>query len=386
VADYSHAIELKPRMGWYWHERAYAYLVLGQHAQAIADHSAAIEISDIDSGQRLRRGLSYEALGELEKAEADYARAIELNAADWDNWYRRGCLRTQRGQRDKAQADFARALELKPDLKLELAHFYQNLANELRAKGRHEEAELLYREALEMVSNLRADATNAMSFNQVSWVLVTGGEPTSWDAAVAVELAQKAVAATDRKNPMLLDTLAAACAAAGQFTNAVRVQQEAIALPLDEKQKHDYASRLELYQSGIPYRDHAALARKVSALLAQGKFAEAEPPARQCLTLRGKQIPDDWLTFNARNMLGGSLLGQKKYAEAESLLLAGYEGMMQREDKIPANGKARLKESIQRLIQLYEATDQTEKAAEWSKKLAEFDQPEAENKTAVPKQ
>ena len=48
------------------------------------------------------------------------------------------------------------------------------------------------------------------------------------------------------------------------------------------------------------------------------------------------RIPDDWLTFNARSLLGGSLLGQKKYAEAEPLLLSGYEGMKQREDKIPA--------------------------------------------------
>ncbi len=34
-------------------------------------------------------------------------------------------------------------------------------------------------------------------------------------------------------------------------------------------------------------------------------------------------------------MLGGCLLGQKKYAEAEPLLVAGYEGSMQREDQIP---------------------------------------------------
>ena len=72
-------------------------------------------------------------------------------------------------------------------------------------------------------------------------------------------------------------------------------------------------------------------------------------------------------------MLGGSLLGQKKYAEAESLLLAGYEGMKQRADKIPAIGKPRVKESLQRLVQLYEATGQAEKAADWNKKLAEFD-------------
>ena len=37
-------------------------------------------------------------------------------------------------------------------------------------------------------------------------------------------------------------------------------------------------------------------------------------------------MPDDWPTFNARSMLGGSLLGQKKDAEAEPLLLSRMKG------------------------------------------------------------
>ena len=94
----------------------------------------------------------------------------------------------------------------------------------------------------------------------------------------------------------------------------------------------------------------------VVTLLDEKKFAEAEPLARECLTLRNKQIPDDWRVFNARHLLGASLLGQKKYAEAEPFLLTGYEGMKQREDKIPAAGKVSLKDTLQRLVQLCEAT------------------------------
>ena len=104
-------------------------------------------------------------------------------------------------------------------------------------------------------------------------------------------------------------------------------------------------------------------------LLKQQKYAEAEPLLRECLTIREQNEPDDWTTFNTKSMLGGSLLGQKKYAEAEPLLLAGYEGMKQREEKIPPQGKVRLTEAIERLVQLYEATGKTDKAAEWRKKL-----------------
>ena len=75
------------------------------------------------------------------------------------------------------------------------------------------------------------------------------------------------------------------------------------------------------------------------------------------------------MTFYTKSLLGGSLLGQKKYAEAEPLLLAGYEGMKQREGKIPPIFKFRLTEAIERLVQLYEVTGKKDKADEWRKKL-----------------
>ena len=75
------------------------------------------------------------------------------------------------------------------------------------------------------------------------------------------------------------------------------------------------------------------------------------------------------MTFNTRSQLGGALLGQKKYTDAEPLLLQGYEGMKQREAKIPAVGKVRLTEALEWLVQLYEATGRKDKAAEWRKKL-----------------
>jgi serine/threonine protein kinase/tetratricopeptide (TPR) repeat protein len=59
-------------------------------------------------------------------------------------------------------------------------------------------------------------------------------------------------------------------------------------------------------------------------------FSEAESVVRQCLALREKNLPDDWRTFTAQNMLGGILLLEKRYAEAEPLLLSGYSGMKER--------------------------------------------------------
>ena len=75
------------------------------------------------------------------------------------------------------------------------------------------------------------------------------------------------------------------------------------------------------------------------------------------------------MTFNTESLLGGSLLGQKKYAEAEPLLLSGYAGLKEREKTIPPPGKVRLPEAAERLAQLYEATGKKDEAAKWRKEL-----------------
>ena len=54
-------------------------------------------------------------------------------------------------------------------------------------------------------------------------------------------------------------------------------------------------------------------------------------------------------------MLGGALLGQKKYPDGEPLLLAGYEGMKKQEKTIPPEGGTRIPDTIKRLVRLYEA-------------------------------
>jgi hypothetical protein len=104
-------------------------------------------------------------------------------------------------------------------------------------------------------------------------------------------------------------------------------------------------------------------------LLKHQKYAEAEPVLRECLAIREEKLSDSWLRFNAVSMLGGALLGQRQYAKAEPLLLQGYEGMNRREAQIPERGKARLPEAIERIVRLYEATQQAEKARVWREKL-----------------
>jgi eukaryotic-like serine/threonine-protein kinase len=103
-------------------------------------------------------------------------------------------------------------------------------------------------------------------------------------------------------------------------------------------------------------------------LLENKQPAEAETVLRECLSIRQAKAPDAWTTFNTTSQLGGALLVQKKYDEAEPLLLAGYEGLKHREKKMPKDS-TRISEAIERLVQLYEATDKKDEAAKWQKEL-----------------
>ena len=108
------------------------------------------------------------------------------------------------------------------------------------------------------------------------------------------------------------------------------------------------------------------------SLVKAKSFHEAELLLRDCLAIREKKQPDDWRTFNTQSMLGGALLGQKKYADAEPLLLKGYEGMKQREKTIPQQGATRIPEALDRLIELYTATDKRDEVKKWRAERAKY--------------
>jgi hypothetical protein len=64
------------------------------------------------------------------------------------------------------------------------------------------------------------------------------------------------------------------------------------------------------------------------------------------------------------------LLDRKNYAEAEPLLVSGYEGRMARAAKIPAPIWNRLPEAGARVVALYVAWGQNDKAEQWRARLS----------------
>jgi serine/threonine protein kinase/tetratricopeptide (TPR) repeat protein len=256
-------------------------------------------------------------------------------------------------------------------------------------------------------------------------VLLAESYTTLGDSPAAEKHLRKACALLDRqRGEEHYDTrscrcaLARACAAQGQYQEAEQILHEVMqggsmlrgealdpvfgiwihyheqSIPIQLASLYEaqrkYAEAEAVYEKELrlqdaePAKDHDhLLALLGNVRLKQKKFTAAEEPLRACLALRQRQKADDWLTFNAQSMLGASLLGQKKYAQAEPLLLAGYQGLKQRQNKIPLQSRFRLREALERLVQLYEATGDKDAAAKWRKELEEV-KPSAPKKGVKP--
>jgi tetratricopeptide (TPR) repeat protein len=126
--------------------------------------------------------------------------------------------------------------------------------------------------------------------------------------------------------------------------------------------------------------DLAGLLAQTSVKLLQRKqWAQAESLLRECLAFREKTQPDVWTTFNTQSLLGAALLGQKMYADSEAQLLKGYAGMKEREKTIP-KGSTRIPEALDRLIELYTATNKPDEVKKWQAERAKY--PQAKNAAA----
>lgn len=100
------------------------------------------------------------------------------------------------------------------------------------------------------------------------------------------------------------------------------------------------------------------------AYLSQGKFAESEPLAREAFETDRRKRPDDWQRFLAESLLGASLAGQKKYTDAEPLLLEGYQGMMARKARVDVPDWRYLDSAREWIVQLDRAVGKPVKLAE----------------------
>lgn len=191
----------------------------GKYAPAIEHYKKAIQIKPYYANAIL-------GLGDAFAAQNDSNRAIEC----WQ-----------------------KTLQLKPG-RDNAAHAHNNLGVVLQEQGKLTEALAHFTKAIQ----LRPDSPIPM--NGLAWFIATCPELKNSDVNEAIRLAGRACELTDYKNPSYLDTLAAAYASAGRFSEAIDTAKTALRLADAANQPHVkniIQYHLTFYTEGKPYLESA---------------------------------------------------------------------------------------------------------------------------------
>lgn len=193
-----------------------------------------------------------------------------------------GVLLTRNGKPAEAEAQFRRAIQLKPDFLEPL----NQLGGLLVVQHRPAEGAEVFRQAVALVPTsfelqfrlgsalvmsgksaeamgplreaIRLKPTSPEPLNALAWLLATDPHPAVRDTAEALRLARRAAELTDHQEPRVLDTLAAAEAAAGHYDEALHTSASAIDLAY-ERHAEGFAAQIErrraLYRAHTPYTE-----------------------------------------------------------------------------------------------------------------------------------
>lgn len=231
LQDFNRVIELNPGLAVAYRNRAELLAALGRMEDALSDYDTAIEQLPDDAGLRLGRAYALHRLGKYDRALVDLNRAIELGELLPEAYTQRGNLHAERGEFPAAIKDLETALQLDP--------------------------------------------TFVEAHRSAAWLLATCPDGAFRDQAQALAAAQQALALGSDDDPILLETLAAAHANAGQFEEAARVQQRAIEAAQPEISAL-LEDRLQLYQQGKAFRSGSSSAVQTASHMEQTRGERTE--------------------------------------------------------------------------------------------------------------
>ncbi|MEO2089621.1 MAG: serine/threonine-protein kinase, partial [Gemmataceae bacterium] len=357
-------------------------------------------------------GVAYHAIGKYDKAlplfEQVYKRSIEVNGPTHPDTLRNmtnlAGAYDALGRVDEALPLQERVFELNkarlgadhPDTLRAMT----NIAGFYWTKKKYDTAEKLYEEALPLHRS-RHGPTHPHTLTVVASLAANYWAQKRLDKSVP--LFEQALAgyekAFGRRNPETLHTaanLGVNYRDAGRPDDAIPLLQEAFAeVKAYPKLRFAGPALLETYRRAGRLKEAAdlvpalldeartrlpkeslplayQLTNLAGVMMEDDRYAAAEEMLREGQAIRDKKEPDAWSTFSTQSTLGGALLRQKKYADAEPLLVKGFEGMGQREKAIPPVGRNRIPEALDRLIDLYTATNKPDDAKKYKELRAKY--------------
>lgn len=234
---------------------AAVYAKRREHAHVLAELDAALKLDRRHAAAHLGRGDVLMALGRPAEAADAYAEAAALGAKEIELTVKHAEALV-RGNR-AAQAEpllqtyTKQAGDATPELRGR-ASYLLGLAQQ--ALGRSREAAATWGAALE------GTAWRVETANDLAWLLATTDDEPLRDGGRAVAIAQAMCAKIQPTPPALLDTLAAAQAAVGDFQGALATVKRALADPAatsDASLTEQLRQRAAQYERSEPYREQA---------------------------------------------------------------------------------------------------------------------------------
>ncbi len=246
VLSYRRAIEIRPDYAFAHHNLGSALLAQGEVAEAIVHLERAVRIAPSYAQAQYTLASALGREGRIDEEVEHYLRALEASPDYPEALNNLGGALVALGRATEAVEPLRKALGLRPEYAL--AHL--NLASALRALNELDEAELEYRRALS------SEPGSGLALAGLAWVLAVNPLDQKRDPTAAVALAERASAGA-ASDARILDTLAAAYAAAGRFEAAVATAEKALSLALERDERAlagEIRARLELYRRGEAYR------------------------------------------------------------------------------------------------------------------------------------
>lgn len=241
ITHYEKALLYNPSMSKAYYSLGNLYQKLGQFDEAIIQYNDALDINPDFAEAHCNLGIALSKQGRFDEAIMHYDRALVLKP----NWYEaRTNLEIAKKQKEKLEKTIASWIESlaknpnQPDL-------HNNLGTIFHQQGNLERAVYHWSKALQ----LKPDWPNVL--NNLALVKANGQDSRFRNPVEAVKLAQRACELTDYKAPVILKTLAAAYAAVGNFSEAVKIAEKALNLAQAAGKKKLAAAiekQLELYK------------------------------------------------------------------------------------------------------------------------------------------
>jgi tetratricopeptide (TPR) repeat protein len=243
---YRRALELRPELALVYFNLGSVLSSQGKLDEAAATYRQGLAIEPDHAQAWCELGMVLAAQGETGEAVRHFRRALALDPENTPAHYNLGVSLQKQGKPDEAIEHFRQVLESVPN-SVEARY---GLATALAAAGHYSEA----LENLQLVLEQRPDAPNAL--NAMAWMLATASDPAFRRPEEATSLARRAAQLTERKSAEILDTLAAAYAACGEYGKALEEARAALDLATAQGQDDLAArirARIELYRQQRPY-------------------------------------------------------------------------------------------------------------------------------------